>query len=94
MDWEEYVKETSCLRILQDLLFPANTYHPSLRETDIKHFSDKINKEIEQNRVTREPYDKIFFGKEPIYHNREIPFCLLSKKSFLNLKAMNVTHTL
>ena len=26
MDWEEYIKEKSCLRILQDLLFAANTY--------------------------------------------------------------------
>ena len=26
MDWEEYVEEKSCFRILQDLLFAANTY--------------------------------------------------------------------
>ena len=44
-----------CFRIVQDLLFGANKYHPSPRETDIKHISDNINKVMEQNRLTKEP---------------------------------------
>ena len=49
---------------------------------------------MEHNRVTKEPYNKSFSGKEPIYYNGEILFCLLSEKAFLNLKTMNVIHTL
>ena len=49
---------------------------------------------MEQNWVTREPYDKRFLEKEPICYNRDIPLCLLLEQSFLNLKIMNATHTL
>lgn len=45
----------SCFRILQDLLFGADTYNPSPRSTNIKHISDKINKRMEQNRVEKKP---------------------------------------
>lgn len=48
---------------------------------------------MEQNRVTGEPYNKGFLGKELIHYKRQIPFCLLSEKSHLNLKAMDVTYT-
>ena len=48
---------------------------------------------MEQNRVTGEPYNKGFLRKELIHYKRETPFCLLSEKLQLNLKAMDVTYT-
>ena len=45
---------------------------------------------MEQNIVKSEPYDKKFLIGKSIYYNKETPFCLLTKKTFLNLNTMDV----
>ena len=45
---------------------------------------------IKKNRVKKEPYDKIFLGKESVYYNKEMTFCLILETTILNLETMHV----
>ena len=49
---------------------------------------------IKKNRVKKEPYDKIFLGKESVYYNKEMTFCLISETTILNLETMHVIYAL
>ena len=56
----------------------------------------KINEIIEQKIVITVPYDKKILIVKAIYcnENKSCPFGSLSKRSFLNLKTMNVIYAL
>ena len=53
--------------------------------------SKQVNEIMKKkNRVKREPYDKIFLGKESVYYNKEMTFCLILETTILNLETMHV----
>ena len=55
----------------------------------------QIIKIMERSNIKREPYDKKFVTGEAIYYNeKNYPFVLLSKKSFLSLETMDIIYTI